>query len=88
MEHRERRNNSWFWRRLLAYALVTFSMTLLVWLSWNGVQDGRLHLLIAEGCLWLLGAVFMVYVAGATTDDLVSLTKSVRGIADNSKETK
>lgn len=75
----------WFWRRLMAFAQVTFSMTMLTWLAWNGVQDGNLHKLIAEGCLWLLFGNFLIYVAGATVDDLVSLVKGVKGIPEDKK---
>lgn len=61
----------------MAYAMTAFSMTMLTWLAWNG-RDGELHLLIAEGCLWLLAAIFGIYVAGATTDDLISLATGVK----------
>ena len=63
----------------MAYAMTAFSMSLLTWLAWNGQQDGQLHLLIASGCLWLLGAIFFIYVGAATTDDLISLASIVRG---------
>jgi len=81
----ERRPHSWFWRRTMAFAMTAFSMTLLTWLSWNGIQNGELHKLIAEGCMWILFGVFLVYVGGATTDDLVSLVKGVRGIPEDKK---
>lgn len=81
-----RRGNQWFWRRLMAYAQVAFSMTMLTWLAWNGVQSGELHKLIAEGCLWLLFGNFVVYVSGATIDDLVSLVKGVKGIPETPKK--
>jgi len=77
-----RRGNQWFWRRCMAYAMTAFSMATVTWLTWNGVQDGRLHQMIAEGCMWLLGAIFLIYVAGATIDDLVSIAKGWRGIPD------
>lgn len=86
--HWQRRKNSWFWRRLLVYAIVTFCMTMLTWLAWNGVQDGKLHAIIAEGCMWLLVAVYLTYVVGATTDDLISLVNGVRGIAQEIEEKK
>ena len=82
----QRRGNQWFWRRCMAYAMTAFSMSMITWLAWNGVQDGRLHMLIGEGCLWLLGAIFLIYVAGATIDDLVSIVKGVRGIPEAKKD--
>jgi hypothetical protein len=66
----------------MAYAMTAFSMSLLTWLAWYGVQEGTLHQLIANGCLWLLGAIFLIYVAGATIDDLVSIAKGWRGLPD------
>lgn len=54
-------------------------MTMLTWLAWNGVQSGALHLLIAEGCLWLLFGLALLYVAGATTQDIIALATAVRG---------
>jgi len=79
------RPHSWLWRRSMAFGVAGFSMFMLLWLAQNGVQDGALHNLIAAGCMYLLGGVFAVYVAGATIDDLVSLVKGVRGIPDEKK---
>lgn len=70
----------------MAYAMMAFSMTMLTWLAWNGVQDGRLHILIAEGCMWLLGAIFFIYVAGASADDIITLVKGVRGGGFNASQ--
>ena len=80
-----RRVNSWFWRRLLTYMLTAFSMTMLVWLAWNGVQDGELHKVIAEGCLWLLFGMAFIYIGGATADDILSLARTVRGVPEKDK---
>ncbi len=59
----------WFHRRLMIYALLTFCMTLLVWLAWYGT-NGDLHLMIAEGCFWLIGAILFFYIVGATVQDV------------------
>ncbi len=59
--------------------MTAFCMTLLTWLAWHGVQNGELHILIANGCLWLLGAIFFIYVAGASAEDIIVLVKGVRG---------
>jgi hypothetical protein len=69
----------------MAFAVMAFSMGIITWLAWYGIQDGRLHQMIAEGCIWLLAGVFLIYVGGATIDDLVSLVKGVRGIPDEKK---
>lgn len=61
---------------------------ILINLTWYGQQDGKLHLLIAEGCFWLLGSLVAVYVAGATAQDIVSFVRGVRGIQDQAKESK
>lgn len=79
-----KKGNQWFWRRLMGYAQTTFSMSMLTWLAWNG-RDGDLHKLIAEGCLWLLFGNFLVYVAGATTDDLLMAIKGARGLPMDAK---
>jgi hypothetical protein len=77
--------SGWFWRRLLAYAVTAFSMTMLTWLAWNGVQSGELHHLIAEGCFWLLIAVFSVYCGGATMTDIIQLTRAVKGQSEDNR---
>ncbi len=79
----QRRSNQWFWRRSLVFIITAFCMTALTWLMWNGVQNGELHKIIAQGCMWLLAVIYITYVVGATTDDLVSLAKGVRGIQDH-----
>lgn len=81
-----RRPHSWVWRRSMAFAVMAFSMGIITWLTWYGVQDGALHQMIGEGCIWLLAGVFLIYVGGATIDDLVSLVKGVRGIPENEKK--
>ena len=79
----DRRQNQWFWRRLLIMAVSTFCMTLLVWLCWNGNQSGQLDQLIAQGCFWLLGGVVFFYVTGATAQDVISGARAVRGMPDH-----
>lgn len=81
MGQSDQKPSGWFWRRLMAYAMTAFSMTSLTWLMWNGLQDGRLHLLLAEGHLWILIAIFVTYVLGATIPDLITLVGSWRGVA-------
>lgn len=55
---------------------------LLIWLTWHGEQSGQLHLLIAQGCFWLLAGTIFVYVGAATAQDVISLVKAVRGVPD------
>ncbi len=74
--------SGWFWRRSMAFIMVAFCMAMITWLAWNGIQNGELHKLIAEGCIWLLAAIFFIYVGAATTDQLVSLTRAFRGLPD------
>ena len=57
-------------------------MTMLTYLAWHGIQDGDLHQLIAEGCLWLLFGIALIYIAGATADDLLSFARTVKGLPD------
>lgn len=78
-ERRKPMPGGWFYRRLLTYAITAFSMCMLTWLAWNGVQNGELHRLIAEGCFWLLVAVFSLYVGGATMSDIITLTRAIKG---------
>lgn len=78
-EHLQRRQNSWFWRRAMAYIMTAFCMSMLTWLALNG-RDGELHILIATGSYYLLGAIFAIYVAGATFEDIITLVKGVRGV--------
>ena len=61
-------------------------MSVITWLAWNGVQNGELHRLIAEGCFWLLVAVFSVYVGGATFSDIITLTRAFKGQSDPQKK--
>lgn len=72
----------WFWRRLMAYAMAAFCMTMMTYLAWYGIQDGQLHQLIAEICGWLMGAIFLIYVGAATIDQLVSVLRAFRGLPD------
>lgn len=69
----------------MGFAIVAFCMTILTWLAWYGEGASQLHILIATGALWLLGAVYLTYVGGATTDDLVSVAKAVRGLPEDKK---
>lgn len=64
---------------MMILSLTVFSMMMLSWLAGNGVQDGKLHLLLAEGFLWLLFGLALIYVAGATTQDIIALVTAVKG---------
>lgn len=55
-------------RRVLVYAVMAFCMTMLVWLMWNGQQDGELHKLIATGCFYTMGCIVLFYVLGGNLD--------------------
>ena len=70
---------SWRYRRTMGFAIAAYSMTSLTWLMWYGQQEGSLHKLMTEGHLWILVAIFLVYVAGATLQDVVALLGSWRG---------
>jgi hypothetical protein len=83
MSSDERRQGQWKWRRLLIFMTAATCIGLLVWLTWNGTQDGYLHAIIAQGCFWLLGGLVFIYVAGATAQDVVALVKGVRGVGDS-----
>lgn len=78
----ERRKNQWFWRRLLIFGIAALCSGILIDLTWYGVQDGALHVRIADGCFWTLGLLVFIYVAGATAQDIVALVKGFRGGAD------
>lgn len=75
---RERRQGQWFWRRLMIMTLTVFSMTMLVWLAWHAPDD-EIHRLMVQGYFWLLFGLTLLYVAGATTQDIVSLVSAVKG---------
>lgn len=66
-------------RRILIYAVLTFCMTLLVWLAWNGTHDSELHQQIADGCFFLMGIVVVFYVLGGNIDGLVAALPFMRG---------
>lgn len=66
-------------RRILIYAVMTFCMTLLVWLAWNGTHDSELHKQIADGCFWTMGMLVVFYVLGANIDNLVAALPFIRG---------
>jgi len=66
-------------RRVLIYAVLTFCMTLLVWLAWNGTADSELHKQIADGCFFTMGLVVVFYVLGGNVDSLVAALPFLRG---------
>ena len=68
-------------RRVLIYAVMTFCMTMIVWLAWNGAADSDLHKLIAEGCFYTMGFVVLFYVLGANVDNLITALPVLRGFA-------
>ena len=55
-------------RRILIYAVMTFCMTLLVWLAWNGTHDSDLHKVLAEGCFFTMGMVVAFYALSGNID--------------------
>jgi len=71
--------NSWFFRRIVLFFLTGLFSGLLVWLALYGVQDGRLHLLLAEGSMWALVAIMLTYVGGASVEDLAALKIGMTG---------
>ena len=81
--HVQRRSNSWFWRRSMAYIMMVFCMTTVTWITQLGAQEGTVNKMTVEACFWLMGAIFLVYVASATTDDLISLARILRGQAES-----
>ena len=76
-----RRQSSWFWRRSLTFIMTAFCMSLLTWITWSGTDDA-LRRLIANGLLWLLFGMAGIYIAGATTDDLITFARTIRGLPD------
>lgn len=87
-ERRHPQKNSWFFRRVLVYAITIFSMFMISYLGFHGVADSQLHILIATGCFWLLAAVYATYVLGATTDDILTMARTVRGQVEQHTEGK
>lgn len=87
-ERRHRTGGGWFWRRLMAYCMTAFAMTTITWITQSGSQDGMVNRLAVEGCLWLLGSIFMIYVAGATAQDVITLTRAARGSPEPQKDDK
>lgn len=69
--------NSWFYRRLIIFFVTGLASFLLVYLAMRGVQDGALHLMIAEGAWWVIFGIIATYVCGASIDDLISLRMGV-----------
>lgn len=55
-------------RRVLVYTTMTFCMTLIVWMAWNGRDNSDLHKLIVDGCFWTMGLLVLFYVLGANID--------------------
>lgn len=60
-------------------------MALLTWITWNGIDD-ELRRLVAQGLLWLLFGMAAIYIGGATTDDIITFVRSVRGLPDKDKQ--
>lgn len=60
-------------RRAIIYATVVFCGVMLTWLAWYGDKDSQLHMLIAEGCFYLLGFVILFYVLSANIDGAIQL---------------
>ena len=55
-------------RRILIFATMTFCMTLIVWMAWNGRDNSDIHKLIVDGCFWTMGLLVIFYVLGANID--------------------
>lgn len=66
-------------RRVLIYAVMTFCMTMITWLAWNGQPDSELHKLIAEGCFYTMAFLVLFYVLGANVDQLIAALPFLRG---------
>lgn len=65
--------NAWYYRRWLIFSSFAYACAQLAYLSHFGVHDSELHQLIAEGCLWIIAVDLLVYVTGASADDLIAL---------------
>lgn len=64
--------SAWFYRRCLIFSSFVLACAMLAYLAKYGT-DGKLHLLIAEGCFWVIAADILIYVTGASADDLIAL---------------
>lgn len=65
--------NAWTYRRWLIFLSFFYSCAQLAYLSAYGNPTSELHQLIAEGCLWIIFADILIYVTGASADDLIAL---------------
>lgn len=74
---------SWRWRRTVALTSIVYCMAMIVYLADN--SDTILNTTIAEGLIWLLFGLVLLYTGFATAQDITAIivARSARPYADD-----